>query len=83
MRMKILTFITVVSIAAISGFGSASATSPRFYRDDPIVREPEPQDAGGAAPSYLDLMYELSSRPVRVAPAQAGWRARAERQHDR
>ena len=47
MRTKILTFITVVSIAAISGFGSASATGPRFYRDDPIVREPEPQDASG------------------------------------
>ena len=60
MRTKILTFITVVSIAAISGFGSASATGPRFYRDDPIVREPEPQDAGGAAPSDLDLMYELT-----------------------
>ena len=60
MRTKILTFITVVSIAAISGFGSASATGPRFYRDDPIVREPEPQDARGAALSEVDLMYELT-----------------------
>src|SRR6188474_3393899 len=58
MRTKILSFITVVSIAAIAG--SLSATGPRFYPDDPIVREPAPQDAGGAAPSYLDLMYELS-----------------------
>ena len=60
MHTKILTFITVVSIAAISGFGSASATGPRFYRDDPIVREPEPQDARGAALSEVDLMYELT-----------------------
>jgi len=60
MSTKILTFITVVSTAAICGFGSASATSPRFYRDDPIAREPNAQDAGGAAPSFLDLMYELT-----------------------
>ena len=60
MRMKILTLISVVSIAAIAGFSSVTATSPRFYSDDPLLREPEPQDAGGAAPSYLDLMYELT-----------------------
>ena len=60
MRTRILTFITAVSIAAISGLGPASAAGPRFYRDDPLRREPEPQDAGGAAPSYLDLMYELT-----------------------
>jgi hypothetical protein len=60
MHTKILTFITVVSIAAISGFGSASATGPRFYRDDPIIREPDPQDARGAALSEVDLMYELT-----------------------
>ena len=60
MRMKTLTLISVVSIAAIAGFSPVSATSPRFYSDDPILRAPEPQDAGGAAPSYLDLMYELT-----------------------
>jgi hypothetical protein len=60
MRMKILTLVSMVSIAAIAGFGSVSATSPRFYSDDPLLREPEPQDAGGAAVSNLDLMYELS-----------------------
>jgi len=60
MRTKILILLSFVSIAAIGGFGSVSATSPRFYRDDPILREPEPQDAGGVAPSYLDLMYDLS-----------------------
>src|SRR4029453_4796583 len=60
MRSKTLMFSTVVLITAICGFGSASATSPRFYRDDPIVRGAELQEAGGAAPSWLDLMYELS-----------------------
>ena len=60
MRMKTLTLISAVSIAAIVGFSPVTATSPRFYPDDPLLREPEPQDAGGAAPSYLDLMYELT-----------------------
>jgi hypothetical protein len=60
MRTKILALVSLISIAAIAGFGSVSATSPRFYRDDPILREPEPQNASGAAPSQVDLMYELT-----------------------
>ena len=51
MRMKILTLISVVSIAALAGFSSVIASSPRFYSDDPIVREPEPQD--GASENAL------------------------------
>ncbi len=60
MRIKFFAFVSLVVVGAMAPFGSASATSPRFYRDDPILREPEPQDAGGAALSQLDLMYELS-----------------------
>ena len=60
MRMKILTLVSAVSMAVITGFGSVTATSPRFYRDDPILREPQSQDASGAALSELDLMYELT-----------------------
>jgi hypothetical protein len=60
MRTKILTFASLMSIAAFAGFGPAAATSPRFYRDDPILREPAPQDAQVAALSEVDLMYELT-----------------------
>ena len=60
MRMKIVTLISVASMALIGGFGSVTATSPRFYSDDPILREPEPQDAASAAPSELGFMYELT-----------------------
>ena len=60
MRMKILTLVSVVSMALICGLSSVTATSPRFYRDDPLLRDPEPQDAAGAALSELDLMYELT-----------------------
>jgi len=60
MRTKIFAVLALIFAVAIAGFGAASATSPHFYKDDPLLREPEPQDAGGAAPSWLDLMYELS-----------------------
>src|SRR5262245_55722751 len=61
MRRKVSAIVSLAFAAAIAAFsGSASATSPRFYRDDPILREPEPQDAGGAALSQLDLLYDLS-----------------------
>jgi hypothetical protein len=60
MNKKILTVITATSVTAVCALGTVSATSPRFYRDDPIARAPEVQDAGGAAPSFLDLMYELT-----------------------
>jgi hypothetical protein len=32
---------------------------PRFYRDDPLTREPEAADASGAAPWDIDLFYDL------------------------
>src|SRR5215510_12876482 len=61
MRRNIFAVVLSVLFAgAIAGLGSTSATSSRFYRYDPILREPEPQDADGAAPSGLDLLYDLS-----------------------
>jgi hypothetical protein len=40
--------------------GSVSTQTPRFYRDDPISREPESRDASGAQPTDLGLFFELS-----------------------
>jgi hypothetical protein len=50
----------------VSG-ASASGSSPKFYPDDPLVREPETQDASGVQPwdvliSY-DLLQNLFTRP--------------------
>ena len=46
--------------AMLTAFGGAvSSTSPHFYRDDPISREPESQDASKAAPSEIGQMYEM------------------------
>jgi hypothetical protein len=49
-------------IAAIVCIGStvASTQSPRFYRDDPISREPESQDASAAQPYEIESLYEMT-----------------------
>ena len=60
MHTKILSLVSLLSIAAIGGFGSASATSPHFYPDDPIARAPEPQNASVAAFNEQDMLYELT-----------------------
>jgi hypothetical protein len=60
MRMRTITLISAAAIAALAAIRPVTATTPRFYADDPILREPEPQDAGGAAFSDLDLLYELT-----------------------
>jgi hypothetical protein len=50
----------LVTIGALSAFVSASAAGPKFYPDDPISREPESQDASGAQPTEIGLMFEIS-----------------------
>src|SRR5258705_12762343 len=41
--------------------GAVSTVSPHFYRDDPIAREPESQNASSAAPSDIGQMYEMGT----------------------
>jgi hypothetical protein len=51
-----------VSIAALTLLGTPVRTaSPRFYADDPITREPQSQDASGAAPAELVALYETAT----------------------
>ena len=39
---------------------SVSTKTPRFYKDDPIAREPESQSAEGAKPSQIQSLYEMT-----------------------
>src|SRR6267142_3073336 len=50
--------LVVATILMIAG-GAVSTVSPHFYRDDPIAREPESQNASTAAPSEIGQMYEM------------------------
>src|SRR5262245_11958361 len=52
----LLAFATLVT----AGFASLSGQGLRFYRDDPIARVPESQDASKAEPWDIGLMFELS-----------------------
>jgi hypothetical protein len=40
--------------------GATAATTPKFYRDDPLTREPETADASPAQPWQIDLVWDLS-----------------------
>lgn len=59
MRNKIAV-VSVVSFAVVVTMAAAGASSQRFYRDDPILREPERQDAAAAQLSEVDLMAGLT-----------------------
>jgi hypothetical protein len=39
---------------------AGQAATEKFFRDDPLMRVPETQDASGAQPRDIDLFYELT-----------------------
>jgi hypothetical protein len=49
----------LVTLLIAAGAISAATAGRKFYPDDPIAREPETQDAAGAAPWEIDLFYDL------------------------
>jgi hypothetical protein len=56
MRRILLPCCLAAAIGAVAG----SAKGPRFYDDDPIARAPESQDASGAQPIDISLLYEYA-----------------------
>jgi hypothetical protein len=57
-RLLLPCLVFAVGICSLSS--SVSTQSPRFYRDDPISREPESQDASGATESEIGDLYEMT-----------------------
>jgi hypothetical protein len=53
-----------------------SATGPRFFRDDPIVREPDPADASRVQPFPIHLSWDLISSLFAKQGGQSRGRAR-------
>jgi hypothetical protein len=45
---------------ALAAFAPVSTNGPRFFSDDPITKVPEAQDASGAKPVDIGLLYEIS-----------------------
>jgi hypothetical protein len=61
MRTQRIASLLPVFTALICVLGSSvTTTSPHFYRDDPISREPESQDASRAGPSEIVDLYEMT-----------------------
>ena len=58
--------ISLVVVAA----AAAQTSRPKFYDDDPIGREPETQDASGAAEHDIGLFYSLSTTCSSLAGAR-------------
>ena len=58
MRVRILW--SAVLFAAILGARPVSTTAPHFYRDDPLSRDPESQDASRAERSDIGDLYEMT-----------------------
>ena len=54
-------FAPLVASAIVVLASAASSQRQRFYSDDPIAREPEPQDASTAAPYEIKSIYEMSN----------------------
>ena len=52
--------LSLTAIALLAALATVTADGPRFYRDDPITREPESQDASAVQPTDIGLFYELS-----------------------
>src|SRR5262245_22705010 len=60
MRTQRIVFGSLIVVAAVWALGSTAAmTSPHFYADDPIAREPESQDASRAARADMGDLYEM------------------------
>jgi hypothetical protein len=48
-----------LAIVIVSTLAGADTVQPKFYPDDPILVEPETQDASGVTPWKIDLLYDL------------------------
>jgi hypothetical protein len=55
-RGSVLILLTVAL-----GVCHVSTSSPHFYSDDPIAREPESQDASKAQPYFIGSLYEMTT----------------------
>src|SRR6187200_624583 len=50
----------VIALLAAGAVALAAADGPRFYSDDPLLREPESRDASRAQEEDIGLLYDLS-----------------------
>ncbi len=54
------TFLVLATVIGALTVATVGSQAPRFYDDDPISREPDPQDASKVEPWDIGLLYDLS-----------------------
>ena len=79
-RQGLVALGCVFAVAVTAGAG---ANGQRFYRDDPITRIVDSEDASGVQERELDLEYDTTREPVLLAWRPHTERSRAEPQHGR
>ena len=50
----------VLLVVVVAGLAPATANGPKFFRDDPIARDPETQDASKVRPSEVSQLYDFT-----------------------
>ena len=78
-RQGLVALGCVFAVAVTAGAG---ANGQRFYRDDPITRIVDSEDASGVQEREIDLEYDTLEACV-LGLATNTERSRAEPQHDR
>src|SRR5688572_13978931 len=52
--------LLTTGIAGLIAVAAGSARAPRFYRDDPIARDPETQNAGAVREAEVSQLYDFT-----------------------
>ena len=55
-----LTLALVACGLVMAAYATVRAAGPKFFKDDPLTREPETADASGVQEWDIDLFYDLS-----------------------
>jgi hypothetical protein len=69
-------FVLMLLVALVF-VATVSTNGPRFYNDDPIAREADTEDASGAQPWDVSLLYDLSYN-IFVTPGRTPSNTRAQ-----
>src|SRR4029450_13467210 len=57
--LKTFRLLMIGAVAMVLANAVVSTQSPRFFSDDPIAKEPDPEDASRAQPTDIGLVYDL------------------------
>ncbi len=75
MRRRLIFAALVISAIVSSGLEAGFANGPRFFRDDPIARDPETEDASGVREAELSQLYDFAENSFLGAGEHADIRA--------